>query len=56
MDKITNTLYIVDCSNHRIVTYPKNAINGTVAFGGQDAGVNKTVIFSFGYLSGLSVE
>ena len=46
MDKVTNTLYIADLWNHRIVTYAKNAINGTVAFGGQDAGVNKTQLYT----------
>ena len=45
-DKITNILYIADLRNNRIMTYEKNAINGTVAFGGQDAGVNKTQLSS----------
>ena len=34
LDKITNTLYIADYGNHRIIAYAKNATNGTVAFGG----------------------
>jgi len=42
LDKITNTLYIADYSNHRIVAYPKNETNGTVVFGGQGAGINMT--------------
>ena len=46
LDKITNILYIADLRNNRIMTYEKNAINGTVAFGGQDAGVNKTQLSS----------
>ena len=41
-DKITHTLYIADYHNYRIITYPKNAVNGTVAFGGQGGGLNRT--------------
>ena len=46
LDKITNTLYIADYGNHRIMAYAKNAINGTVAFGGQDAGINRTQLWA----------
>ena len=42
LDKVTNTLYIADYGNHRIMAYAKNATNGTVVFGGQGAGRNKT--------------
>ena len=45
MDKITNTLYIADYNNHRIMVYAKNATNGTVGLGGQGAGVNKTQLY-----------
>ena len=45
-DKIRNTLYIVDLGNHRIMAYPKNATSGTVAIGGQAAGVNRTQLSS----------
>ena len=46
MDKITNTLYIADYNNHRIMVYAKNATSGTVGLGGQGAGVNKTQLYN----------
>jgi len=46
LDKITNTLYIADYNNNRIMAYPKNAINGTVAFGGQGPGINRTQLWA----------
>ena len=41
-DKVTNILYIADYGNHRIVTYAKNATNGTVVFDGP--GLNTTQV------------
>jgi len=45
-DKITNTLYIGDYGNHRIMVYANNATNGIVAFGGQNAGLNRTQLYN----------
>ena len=46
MDKITNTLYIADYNNHRVMAYAKNATSGIVVIGGQGAGVNRTQLYN----------
>ena len=46
MDKITDTLYIADYVNHRIMVYAKNATSGTVGLGGQNAGLNRTQLYN----------
>lgn len=42
VDPITDTLYIGDLNNDRIVSYAKNANSSTLIFGGQGRGVNRT--------------
>ncbi|CAF4685001.1 unnamed protein product, partial [Rotaria socialis] len=41
-DPNTGTLYISDCSNHRIMSYLVNASSGTVVAGGNGSGTNRT--------------
>ena len=43
---MTNTLYIGDYNNRRVMAYQKNATNGMVAFGGQGPGVNRTQLWA----------
>ncbi|CAM2728313.1 unnamed protein product [Rotaria socialis] len=41
-DITTNTLYIADFNNHRVMSYASGASNGTLAIGGQGPGMNNT--------------
>ena len=45
-DKVTNTLYIADYGNNRIMAYAKNATNGIVGLGGQGPGLNRTQLYN----------
>ena len=42
----TNTLYIADFNNHRIMSYAKGATSGTLLLGGQGIGTNNTQVSS----------
>jgi len=41
----TNTLYISDYTNHRIMSYPSGTFNGTLIFGDGEPGFNNTQLY-----------
>ncbi|CAF4678858.1 unnamed protein product [Rotaria sp. Silwood1] len=41
----TNTLYIADYNNHRVMSYASGASNGTLVIGGQGPGINSTQLY-----------
>ncbi|CAF1004588.1 unnamed protein product [Rotaria sordida] len=41
----TNTLYIADYNNNRVMSYASGASNGTLVIGGQGSGTNRTQLY-----------
>ena len=42
LDQSTNTLYVADTNNHRVISYQLGSLTGTLVVGGNGAGANNT--------------
>ncbi|CAF3973877.1 unnamed protein product [Rotaria sp. Silwood1] len=46
LDSSSNTLYVADYGNHRIMAYSSGASSGSLVAGGQGIGLNKTQLYN----------